>query len=198
VLYFATYFDSNYLNRGIVLFNSLCRHSSLPVQLFILALDDQTVDHYTQHPDERITVISLARLEDHFPELASAKNNRNIVEYYFTLSPFLPLYILDVYDHIDRITTLDADICFYSDVATIFKEYTPASILITAHRFPDKLKALEIYGLYNVSFQSFKNDAHARACLEDWKIKCADWCYDRWDESGQRFADQKYQHNRNA
>ena len=30
------------------------------------------------------------------------------------------------------------------------------------------------------------------ACLEDWRKKCIEWCYDYYDEKNKRFADQKY------
>lgn len=192
MLYFATYFDINYLSRGLVLYHSLKAHSVQSFTLFVFALDNETVEYFHDNATEHITVIPIHQLEDHFPELQQVKKNRSKVEYYFTLSPFLPLYIFDVFKAVDQITTLDADICFFSDPATIFNTYSQASVLITSHRFPAKLKPLEKYGLYNVSFQSFKRDNNALACLEDWKQQCTNWCFDHLDEKNDRFADQKY------
>lgn len=192
MLYFATYFDINYLNRGLALHESLTNNCTLDFKLFIMALDKKTVDYFERFHHENIIVIPLESIEKYFPELNIAKNNRNNVEYYFTLSPFLPLYIFNVFPEVNQVTTLDADIYFFSDPSIIFKIYENASVLITPHSFTAELKDFEKYGLYNVSFQSFKNDANARACLEDWKIKCLEWCYDYFDEKNARFADQKY------
>jgi hypothetical protein len=192
MLYFATYFDIKYLNRGLALYESLINNCTSTFKLFIVALDKKTVEYFERFPDEKIILIPLKTLEKYFPELSSAKSNRTIIEYYFTLSPVIPLYIFDMFTEVNRITTLDADIYFFSDPSIIFKSYENSSILITPHNFSDKLKDFEKYGLYNVSFQSFKNDEHARACLKDWKIKCIEWCYDYFDERNARFADQKY------
>ncbi len=174
------------------MYDSLTKYCSISFKFFVFALDNQTVDYYKNQNAKNIIVISLNRLEAHFPELKNLKNNRSLTEYYFTLSPFLPLYIFDAFNEVEQITTLDADICFFSDPAPIFKTYPQASVLITPHQFPGKLKALEKYGLYNVSFQSFKRDKNAIACLQDWKQKCTDWCFDYFDEKNNRFADQKY------
>ena len=113
-----------------------------------------------------------------------------MVEYYFTLSPVLPLYIFDHFHEVDLITTFDADIHFFSDPSPIFAEMEHNSILITPHKFSGSLKKLEIFGLYNVSFQSFKKDDVAIKCLTKWKQQCLEWCYDRLEKN--RFADQKY------
>ena len=43
-----------------------------------------------------IQLISLKEIEEKYLQLKYAKKNRQIVEYYFTLSPFLPLYILKI------------------------------------------------------------------------------------------------------
>ena len=192
MLYFATYFDINYLSRGLTMYESLTQNCSSDFKLFVLALDKKTVDYFERFSHKNIITVPLETFEEYFPELNKAKSNRNIVEYYFTLSPFLPLYILDTFPEVDRITTLDADIYFFSDPSVIFKLCSDASILITPHNFSEKLKEYEKYGLYNVSFQSFKNDEHARACLQDWRSKCMEWCFDHFDEENSRFADQKY------
>jgi len=91
---------------------------------------------------------------------------------------------------VDLITTLDADIYFYSSLEPIYKELGENSILITPHRFPDKLKYKEIYGLFNVSFQMFRRDEKGLECLKQWQDSCIEWCYDRLE--GNKFADQKY------
>ncbi len=188
--HFATLFDSNYLSRGLVLLDSLKKHSSMPFKLFVLCLDKETEDYFYQNNYKEIEIITLTQLETWNKDLLIAKNNRSIVEYYFTLSPALPLYILENYPSIEHITSLDADILFFNDPKLIFDKFKDFSIQITPHKFTSNLKHLDIYGEFNVSFQSFRNDTTGKECLQWWLEKCLDWCYDR--QEGNRFADQKY------
>ncbi|QHS56347.1 glycosyl transferase [Mucilaginibacter sp. 14171R-50] len=192
MLHFATYFDINYLSRGLALFDSLKRHSSRPFILHILALDEIVVGYFNENKTDGISVIPLAAIEAYFPELQQAKSNRSIIEYYFTLSPYLPLYILNKVANVSQVTTVDADIYFFDDPAIIFEQYSEASILITPHNFSKNLQHLAIHGKYNVSFQSFKKDEAGLSCLNHWRQQCFNWCYDTYDEANNRFADQKY------
>lgn len=191
MIYLATCFDSNYLTRGLALLESLQKNSSKPFTLFVLALDKQVEDYFDTAHCKEVKVISLGQMENHFPELLAAKNNRSKIEYYFTLSPFLPSYIIDQYQ-VDRITTLDSDLYFFADPCIIFNAYPAASVLITPHAFSDRIMHLMVHGKYNVSFQSFKNNEHGNKCLADWRKKCLEWCYDELDLPNNRYADQKY------
>jgi hypothetical protein len=192
MLHFATYFDSNYLTRGLALLDSLDAHCSEAFTLYVLVLDNGVKEYFEKEGNAAVIPITLTEIENHFPELITAKSNRSVIEYYFTLSPYLPLYILERFGNIDRITTVDADLYFFDDPAIILKTYPSASILITPHNFSPALTHLEVFGKYNVSFQSFKNDNAGRCCLNDWRKQCLDWCGDYYDEVNARFADQKY------
>jgi len=189
MIYFGTLFNINYLSQGLSLFESL-KNTTQSFKLFILCLDDVTHQYFLEAKLHEVIPISLNTIENHYPELKEVKNKRTLVEYYFTLSPILPLYILDHFHEVDQITTLDADIYFFSDPTPIFIEMGNNSILITPHKFPKVLKNLEINGLFNVSFQSFKKDDIALKCLTKWKQQCIEWCYDRLEDN--RYADQKY------
>jgi hypothetical protein len=192
MLHFTTYFDSNYLTRGLALLDSLNEHSSEPFALYILALDKGVKEYFERNSNPNVKVIPLHQIENHFPELEQARGNRSVIEYYFTLSPYLPLYIFEKFPEVGQITSMDADLYFFNDPAIILNAYPFASILITPHNFSLALKDLEVYGKYNVSFQSFKNNAIGRLCLNDWRKKCLEWCGDYFDEINNRFADQKY------
>jgi len=65
-----------------------------------------------------------------------------------------------------------------------------ASVGIVPHRFPPRLAERSIYGTYNVAWVSFRRDADGMACLEWWRERCLEWCFDRVE--GGRFADQGY------
>jgi len=187
--HFATLFDKNYLTRGLALYSSMNEHIE-NFTLYILALDNEVVEYVENKNEDTLKVIKLTDIEKKYPELIEAKNNRSIVEYYFTLSPVLPLYMLETFPEIDFITTLDADIFFFSNPKPIFDKFKNYSILITKHDFFKELKHLIIYGKYNVSFQSFRRDKEGFDCLNKWKSQCLDWCYDILEND--KFADQKY------
>ncbi len=133
--------------------------------------------------------VSLDELEDWEKRLASAKLNRNRIEYYFTLSPILPSYLLDRMK-MDVITYLDSDLLFYGSPDPIYDELGDKSILITRHGFPESQRFREKYGKFNIQYQSFRNDEQGRKCLSRWGEQCLEWCYDKLEET--RFADQKY------
>ncbi len=198
MLNFTTFFDFNYLSKGIVLYKSLLKSLKQPFKLYILCLDKDTYNFFIKFKSdfEFIILISLSEIEYNNKDLLTAKKNRSLVEYYFTLSPILPLYILNTYT-LDHICSMDADLYFYSSPETIFDNLENYSIIITPHKFTIELKNREKYGLYNVSFQIFKNDEIGRSCLNQWKKDCIEWCKDEFDEENNRFADQKYLDNWN-
>ena len=112
------------------------------------------------------------------------------MEYYFTCTPSLPLYLFQQQPQIDLITYLDADLYFFGDPAPLFAELEGHSVAITAHRFPPRLRKLEETGIYNVAWLSFRRDPLGLEVLHWWRERCLEWCYDRIEPT--RFADQKY------
>lgn len=187
--HYCTYFDRNFLVRGLTLYRSLREHEDA-FTLWVLCLDDVTYDSLVTLDAPGLEPIRLADLEAAFPELLPAKSNRSRIEYFFTCSPALPRYILNVEPEIDIITYLDADLYFFASPAPLFEEMQDKSILIIEHRFHVTLRHLEQYGRFNVGFLSFRNDDAGRACLDHWRQQCIAWCYDRVEDG--KFADQKY------
>jgi len=187
--HFCTYFDSNYLLRGLTLYRSL-RETGVEFQYYVLCLDQTCHDILLALNLPNIHPVQLAQVEQWDTQLATAKTNRSLIEYYFTLSPVFPLYVLEKWQHIDIITYVDADLYFYASPSPLFAELGEQSILVIEHRFPDYLKEKEKYGRFNVQYESFRRDAQGMACLQSWRDDCVDWCYDRLEED--RYADQKY------
>jgi hypothetical protein len=192
MLYFTTLFDINYLSRALAMINSLNKYSSSPTMFFVLAMDTEVEKYFEQNKYPNLQVIPLLALENYFPELNRLKKDRSKSEYCFTLSPFYPIYILEQHPEIDKITSMDADLLFFDDVNLIFNTYQDKDVLITPHNFStENLPAIKV-GVYNVSFQSFRNNENGLAVLNDWKYKCTEWCKDEYDERNERYADQKY------
>jgi hypothetical protein len=187
--HYCTYFDQNYLLRGLTLHRSLDRWDPGAV-LWVLCLDDESHDTLVRLDVATLRPIRLADLEAADPEVAVTRAARSRIEYYFTLTPALPRYLLARHPDIDIITYVDADLHFYASPAPIFDEMSGASVLIIGHRFPAHLRHLEIHGIYNVGFLSFRNDERGLQRLEEWRSQCIEWCFDRVEPG--RFADQKY------
>lgn len=186
---FCTYFDSRYLLRGLTLYRSL-RATGCEFRLTILALDDESATVLRKLKLPEIDILVLTELETWLPSLLVAKDNRSRVEYYFTLSPVVPLYVLEHDPAVESITYLDADLYFYDTPAPIFDELGNRSILICEHRYSSHLSDNARYGHFNVQYQTFRRDETGLACLRRWQGQCLDWCYDCVD--GTRYADQKY------
>jgi len=190
--YFCTYFDHRYLPRGLALYWSLKYHCP-SFRLWVLCMDRACYDILSQLGLSDIHLIALEDFERGDEKLLKAKQNRTPIEYYFTCTPSLLLFILNNYSEVDLITYLDADLFFFADPAPIYDEIANHSIAIIEHRFPPNLRDLEKYGIYNVGWLSFRRDEQAFACLNWWRERCIEWCYDRCEDG--RFADQKYLDN---
>jgi hypothetical protein len=189
MIYFSTYFDSNYLPRALSLYHSLVKYCG-SFHLFALCLDEEAHSSFESLRLPETTAIALDRLEGENPELLRVKTQRSRVEYYYTCGPSFLSYLLDNYPDVNLITHVDADLFFFSDPKPIFDELEDYSVGIIEHRFAKRQEKLKRFGLYNVGWVSFRRDRHGLDCLRWWREQCIEWCYDRVEAS--RFADQKY------
>lgn len=190
--HFCTYCDINYLPRVLVVYNSLIHVATNDVTLWVLCLDETTMEALQQMCIPGIEAVSLATIEAADPDLLTVKSERKRIEYYFTLSPIWPLYLLNTVTEMDIVTYIDSDLRFYHDPEPIFAELGNQSILIIPHRFPEENSTKLKYGIYNVGLLCFRNDEHGRSALSWWRERCLEWCKDELDESNERYADQKY------
>ncbi len=187
--FFCTYFDSNYMIYGLTLFRSL--EETVPdFHLYVLCLDE-TCYQTLKSLDKRIQAIRLSELEAFDPVLAECRNNRSLVEYYFTLTPSLPLYLFHLDPTLTLLAYLDSDLLFYSSPECAFEELSSHSFFIVPHNYSSYAKESEqLFGKYNVAFQIYRNNDVGKAALHWWRERCIEWCRD-YSENG-RFADQKY------
>jgi Glycosyl transferase family 2 len=187
--YYCTYFDHHYLPRGLALYDSLCRLGGA-FELWVLCLSEECEQALQKLKLPGVETISMREFEAGDAPLQAAKRNRSQIEYFFTCTPSLPLFLFKKNPAMDAVTYLDGDLYFFGAAEEIFADIGEASIAITPHRFPPVLRDSERYGIYNVGWVTFRRDANAFACLEWWRERCLEWCHDR-EENG-RFADQKY------
>jgi hypothetical protein len=187
--YYCTYFDRHYLLRGLALYRSLKQHAE-PFTLWVLCFDDWSFEVLTKLAQHDLRPVALADFECGDSELLAAKQTRSKVEYYFTCTPSLPLYVLKHHPNVDLITYLDADLYFYAAPEPIYSELGDGSILISEHRYPPETSYLTVHGIYNVGLLSFRNDDRGHECLRWWRERCLEWCFDHPEDG--KYADQKY------
>ena len=186
---FCCYFDHNYAIRALVMIDSL-RDRGILFKIWVLCLTEECwqIMNSINHPEIHLT--RLSDLEREYPKLNTAKNNRSLAEYYFTLSPFWPSWLFKYKREIPSITYIDADIEFFSSPQCLYDEIKNSSIGIIEHRFPHTFDISDKYGKYNVGWIYFSRDANSTQCLAHWRKQCLEWCKD-YPQDG-KFADQKY------
>lgn len=187
--HYCTYFDTHYMLRGLTLYRSLQKHAG-DFKLWVLCCDDLTYENLKKLDQPDLIPIRLSEVEAFEPRLATARANRSHVEYLWTLSPIWPLYLFERDSEIDFLTYLDADLFFYGSPDPLFDEMGKNSIAMFAHRYPENLRYMEVNGIYNVGWLSFRRDENALGCLNEWREQCLDWCYDRCEDG--KYGDQNY------
>jgi hypothetical protein len=187
--HYCTYFDRHYLLRGLALYQSLCRHAG-EFSLHVLCLDAQSNRVLTTLALPRIHIIHLDDFLAQDPELRDARENRPALDFYFTCTPSLPLYLLARNPSMMAISYLDADLYFFSSPEPIFTELGDKPIIAIEHRFPAHQDRSAAHGRFNVGMQYFRRSDEAYECLQRWRTQCLNWCHDRAE--GGRFGDQKY------
>lgn len=187
--HYCSYFDHRYLPRGLAMIRSL-RQFDPDAVFWVFCLSQECEEALTRLQEPNVRTISMeAFLEGDF-ELQAARKNRSTVEFYFTCTPSIIRYVLDRAGPEDIVTYVDGDLYFFSTPAPLFTPLANASVTIIPHRFPEERRELERFGIYNVGWLSFRNDARGRAVAQWWRERCNEWCYDQLEDD--RYADQKY------
>lgn len=190
---YCTYFDKNYLARGLLLISSLAEHSKRPFHMLVLCLDEPTYDALLKLDLPNVRLIRMSDFEKDDAQLREAKGNRSLVEYYWTCTSSLLLYIMTRNPRYDWYVYLDADQYFFNDPVLAFSNTDNASILLVEHSFSPELEHLKENGRFNVGFVGFRCDDEGLASSTWWRERCIEWCHDR-NEDG-KFGDQKYLDN---
>lgn len=187
--YFCTYCDQGYAARMLCLHQSLKRQGE-PFRLLVLCFDTATEAVVASARDATLVAVSLNEILAADPDYANVRGQRSRVEYFFTATPVLLRYCLSRVSSCKIMTYLDADLYFFGPPSAVFAEQGAASVGIVPHRFTRRSRRSLHHGLYNVGWVSFRRDMNGMACLEWWRERCLEWCYDRVENG--RFADQGY------
>lgn len=186
--YYCTLFDSNYLTRGLALYQSLVNVKE-DFWLFIYAFDNLTRDILREFDLPRVTVVTLQDFET--PELLAVKKTRTAGEYCWTCTAVTILFTLENFG-VPEVTYLDSDLFFFDKPSIVLNEFRASGkdAMITRHNYTPEYDQTEISGVYCVQFMPFKNNDNALHILNWWKDRCMEWCYAK-PEKG-KLGDQKY------
>ncbi|CAL1519214.1 hypothetical protein [Chitinophaga sp. MM2321] len=185
-LYYCTLFDSNYLSRGLAMYESLAAVCNT-FHLYVFAFDDKCLQVLKKMELPNMTVISLAEFED--PALLKVKPTRSRAEYCWTCSSSTILYCIQQFK-LPHCTYIDADLYFYNDPNVLMDEMGNHAVMITEHRYTPMYDKSKLSGKYCVQYITFRNNRWGMEALQWWRDACLDWCYDRHEDG--KFGDQKY------
>ena len=158
--------------------------------LVVLALSERCESILKKLALPDLTIIPLADLESREPRLLKAKKNRRLVEYFFTLTPWIIKFALERFPWSKRATYLDSDLYFHNSPSPLWQEINTSPMAFVEHRFSPNYKDRMPLGRFNVGWNSFNRSKDAQHALNWWSEQCLTWCYDRAE--GEKFADQGY------
>lgn len=188
---FCTLFDSNYLDKGLALYQSLDR-VAFNFKIYIFCFDCKCYEVLKKMSLQHAVLIQEEDIS--FAELEQLKKQRSRAEYCWTCTPIIVEYVLNHFK-VPSCTYLDSDLYFFSDPQILFNEIKEvhADAVIVEHRFQkDKnyLENIRKYGKYCVQFNYFKNCNNGKHILNNWKSQCLACCsYNKKDGA---MGDQKY------
>lgn len=183
---YCTIFDSLYLSRGLVCYESLIRVEP-EAHVFFFCLDQLSAEVIEGEGLANCTV--LRPTEFQCAELLSVKADRSPGEYAWTVKPYAISYVFSQFD-VGECTYIDADLYFLGSPQVISDRISDFSVLLTPHNFAPSYDTSVTNGVYSAQYITFRNDISGKKLLLWWKERCLEWCF-ATHEPG-RFGDQKY------
>jgi len=169
----CTYFDNNFLPRGLALYHSIKRFHDDFI-FYVLAFDEKTFTYLSELQYDNLIPISFETYNNYFNTSPEKYEDRK--QYYFSATPNICLYILDNYLSIDLLLYLDADVFIFNSLDPLYHDVGDASIAFCPHRTHPVFNILaKNHGKYNVGVNFFRNSQIAKTCLIDWKSDCENW-----------------------
>ena len=187
----CTYFNVQYLDKGLAMFESVARHLD-DFHMRAVCFDDLTYVVVREIGDPRLEPVHIATLEAADEALVETRIQRSQVEYMWTATPCVIRYFRDR-DGLDEITYIDADTFFFGSPEPFFEGLGDGSVLLTpASSSPQHYSRglVRRTGLFVVQFMTFRSDATGRAALEWWRERCIEWCFARYEDG--KMGDQLY------
>lgn len=183
--FFCTITSKEYLFHTLALIEKLDKE-----KIFILCLDNYSHNFFNSNIlNSKITIILINNLESQ-NNLEKIKNNRNNLEFIFTIKAIFIHFILKTLSKHSLLVYLDSDIYFFNKIKFLKKELKNYSIFISEHNFSNLNFDKKKFGNFNAGFIAFKKDDNGLRAVEWWEKKCIQSC--SMSVTKNRFADQKY------
>lgn len=188
---FCTLFNSRYLDKGLVLYDSLLSVCENFV-LYVFAFDEKCFQILKDLDYANLIPVSLKEFEDE--RLLQARSNRTEREYCWTCSCHTIKYVLEKKKE-NICTYIDVDMYFYSEPQILFDEIekNKCNVSIIEHRLSNILenrRAEKLSGRFCIEFNTFFSTEKSMSILNWWCDKCIELCTEVPD--GVHFGDQKY------
>ena len=195
MMIFCTLFDSNYIDKGLIMYRSLYKQTH-DFRLYILAMDQQceTILESYHYPNIIVLSASVFIREN---ELERIKSERTVGEFCWSCTPFLIDYVLEKI-HEEQCTYVDSDLFFYDDPRILLDEMGNKTVQIVEHRYNHSIVgwlAKKSSGTYCVQFNTFKNTEDSVKLLQWWKDQCYFSCSSQENTKKSVFGDQGYLEN---
>jgi hypothetical protein len=166
----VTHCDINYAAKALSLVKSLINFGYRDT-IVLIGHDEETVLKFKRLKIVQLHIYHISELEDSFPEILAAKNNRSALEYFYCVTPFLIKFVKKFFNSEVNVY-LDSDTFFFSDFHQIELSTNDYSVAITPHHFSSENKGLERNGKFNVGLVAFNSNHGANKLLEWWSTKC--------------------------
>lgn len=187
----CTLLDSNYIDRAIVMIDSLVTTNE-SFLLYVITMDEKAYNLLRSINYPNVVLVKEEDIRDQ--KMERLKQERSNTEYCWTCTAASILYVLEKYNE-PSCTYIDADMIFYQSPNILFDEIekSKCDISVIEHRFPNDLRKnllLKESGKYCVQFNTFFNNENGIKALKWWKEQCINNC--SLELNGDSFGDQKY------
>lgn len=174
---YCTLFDSNYLDKALVMIDSLLKVDQ-DAKLYVLCMNDKSFSVMNNLDIKNVINIKLEDFEDE--ELLSVKEKRSRGEYCWTCTAKLIYFVIKKFNE-EICTYIDSDLYFYSNPKVIIDEMinNDCTVSIVKHNFPDSRNGRKLEkqsGKICVEFNTFSNETRSILLLEKWIDSCINKC----------------------
>jgi hypothetical protein len=165
----TTFFDSNYLARGLSCIYSIESNSNIGISWKILALDNETFHYLSSISKENWEILSLKDLNDE--KILEIRNDRTYREFCWTLTAILLNYLISSSDSSELVAYVDSDCFFFSDISLLFLNLTnDKKFFIHEHNFPaNRSNWVEKVGRFNVGVIGGQATPEFSQCISNWR-----------------------------
>jgi hypothetical protein len=186
---YCTYFDHNYMSRGLALYHSLQRRAP-GARLWVLCLTEACYKPLLKLGLPDLVPCSLAEFEAADLEVAATRPQRSTIEYYFTCTPAWMRFVQG--------READARVGHLSRWLSLFLQLSGADLWRTRAGF-GRDHSVSSHGEEHVAEAIRHLQCRLGRCaqrddgrrvIEWWRQKCIEWCRDYVDCD--RFADEGY------